>query len=278
MPEVYPPAHHVLRDLRLAFAAGADGRSRRVWLPVTPEVRTDDGHGPVRMGAIAVLVDVLGGGLAATAAAPDWIATADLTVHLGDLRAPGAHVEARGRVRRKGRTTVVMEVDLLAADETPLGLATMTFAVLPRRDANPVMPPAAAADTVTTMALPESGLAESLTAAAGIRVVDAASGRSELAVTDWVRNSMGALQGGIVATLAECATEAAARHRTGAPLVVTDLHVTYLGFGRVGPVRTEVTTAGDEDRVVAEVSVRDHGADERLMARVSAVATRVGAS
>jgi len=277
VPEVYPPERHLLRDLRLSFAAGADGRSRRVWMPVVPAVRTDGGTGPVRIGAVATLVDVLGGGLAAVAAAPDWIATADLTVHLGDARDPGAHIEARGRVLRKGRTTVVMEVDLLAADESPLGIATMTFAVLPRRDANPVMP-AAPDDRVTTMALPDSGLDRALADVIGITVTDPAAGVADAPITDWVRNSMGALQGGAVATVADVAVEAAARARTGVPMAVTDLQVAYLGFGRIGPVRTTVATSGDADRVVADAEVRDAGADDRLMARISAVASRVGTS
>lgn len=277
MPEVYPPARHLLRDLCLSFAPGADGHSRRVWLPVVPGIRTDAGRGPVRMGAIATLVDVLGGGLAATAAAPDWIATADLTVHLGDTRDPGDHIEAHGRVLRAGRTTVVMEVDLLRADGTGLGIATMTFAVLPRRDANPVMP-AAATEAVTTMALPDSGLDAALVDAVGAHVVDAACGVVEAPITDWVRNSMGALQGGAVATLAEVAAEAAARAATDEPLVVTDIQVAYLGFGRVGPVRTATTITGDAHRVVADIEVRDTGADDRLMARISAVATTPGAA
>ena len=49
-------------------------------MPVVPELCGDDGA--VRAGALATLVDVIGGGLAATTAHPNWIATADLTLHL----------------------------------------------------------------------------------------------------------------------------------------------------------------------------------------------------
>src|SRR5438552_2029443 len=62
-------------------------------------------------GALAALVDVIGGGLAARVAQPDWIATADLTLHLTGTATAGA-VEARGRVAHAGRTTVVIEVGL----------------------------------------------------------------------------------------------------------------------------------------------------------------------
>ena len=104
----YPPERHVLRDLRFMFDEHGDGTSV-AWLPVVPEVCTD--MGSVRAGALATLVDVLGGGAAATAAHPNWIATADLTVHLVRRVAADA-VEARARVLRAGRTTVVIDVTL----------------------------------------------------------------------------------------------------------------------------------------------------------------------
>ena len=44
------------------------------------------------------------------------------------------------------------------------------------------------------------------------------------------------------------AAEHALRAAAGAPLVVTDLHVTYLGFGRVGPVRSRVEVLGRRRR------------------------------
>ena len=89
-------------------------------------------------GVLATLVDMVCGGLAVRAAAPDWIATSDMSLSL--TRAPtGPQVEARGRVIRKGRTTLIIEVDLLDAPGEgrpgtgpPLGLAIASFSVLPR--------------------------------------------------------------------------------------------------------------------------------------------------
>src|ERR1700704_3970035 len=94
----YPPNHHLLRDLRLSFDHGgnnSDERSSRAWMPVVPELCTGDGA--VRAGALATLVDVIGGGLAATVAHPGWIATADLTLHVVGAATSGS-VEARARV------------------------------------------------------------------------------------------------------------------------------------------------------------------------------------
>ncbi len=100
MTAVYPPDNHLLRDLRFSFEHDDEHGRSRAWMPVVPELCTDLGH--ARAGALATLVDVIGGGLAATAAAPGWIATADLTLHLvarGPAgirrRGPGAGIAGR---------------------------------------------------------------------------------------------------------------------------------------------------------------------------------------
>ncbi len=235
-------------------------------MPVVPELCTD--RGVARAGALATLVDVIGGGLAATAAHPDWIATADLTLHVVGGAAPGTTVQADARVLRAGRTTVVIEVDL-TADGTTVALATMSFSVLPRRDINPDM------STVrdqgpSTIAIPDSRLRAPVLDALGLHVVDAAAGVVEVPVTDWARNSMGAMQGGVVAMVADAAAESALRASTGESVVVSDMHVTYLGFGRVGPVRTATDVLGPH---AARVSIVDTGAEQRMMTVASVVAT-----
>ena len=88
-------------------------------------------------------------------------------------------------------------------------------------------------------------------------------------------NSMGALQGGVVGAVVEAAGEAALRHASGAPLVVTDLQLTYLSFGRVGPLRTETQVlACTPDHGVARVALFDTGAESRQMSVGRVVATR----
>src|SRR5262245_37798243 len=115
----YPPERHLLRDLRLSF--DNDDATPRAWMPVVPHICGDDSS--VRAGALAVLVDVVGGGLAARAAHPDWIATADLTLHCTGAATAG-EIEACGQVLRAGRTTVVIEVEL-RNDGRDIGVATM---------------------------------------------------------------------------------------------------------------------------------------------------------
>ncbi|HEX5096574.1 MAG TPA: hotdog domain-containing protein [Acidimicrobiia bacterium] len=266
-PIAYPPEQHLLRDLRFSFEHDEPGRASRAWLPIVPELCTDHGH--ARVGPLATLVDVIGGGLAANAAAPDWIATADLTIHLVRGAPAGSTVEARAAVQRKGRTTVVMDVQLLDDDERELGIATMSFSVLPRRDTNPTM------ETMntgpTTMARPESRLPAPIPEMLAIDVRDAARGELDVPVTDWCRNSMGAMQGGVVAMVVECAAETALRAAGEPNMVVADLELTYLGFGRVGPIRTHVDVLG---RDAAHVELVDTGADPRRMTLARATGTR----
>jgi uncharacterized protein (TIGR00369 family) len=268
----YPPEHHLLRDLRFHFEHNSDGRRSRAWMPIVPEVCTDQGH--ARAGVLATLVDVIGGGLAAGAAAPGWIATADLTLHLVRGAAPGAVVEARGEVLRSGRTTVVMEVVLVDQHERRLGDASMSFSVLPRRESNPDISSVRSVGP-STMATESAGMKQPLADALGIVVRDPDAGVLDVPVTDWTRNSMGAMQGGVVATIADFAAETALRAATTEPLVVADMQVTYLGFGRTGPVRSCVDVLGTEaGRGVARIVLDDAGAGHRRMTRATAVAVR----
>jgi uncharacterized protein (TIGR00369 family) len=283
MAATYPPDEHLLRDLRFRFDEGDD--ASHAWMPVVPEVCGDDGS--VRIGALATLVDVIGGGVAATAANPDWIATADLTLHVVRAVRSGT-VEARARVLRAGRTTVVIEVTLhadeldpldapgggTATDDDEIGLATMSFSVLPRRDINPEIA-ATRPKGPSTMALPDSRMRVPLLDALGVEVIDGAAGRLDVPVLEWAMNSMAAMQGGVVATVVDAAGEVALRAAAGTPLVVTDLQMTYLSFGKVGPIesRVEILAAGP-DSGSARVELVDAGADRRRMTVARVRATR----
>jgi uncharacterized protein (TIGR00369 family) len=250
-------------------------------MPVVPELCADDGS--MRAGALATLVDVIGGGLAATAAQPDWIATADLTLHLTGAATAGS-VEARGRVAHAGRTTVVVEVGLFddrgpaATGEVEIGLATMSFARLPRRVENPDLSDSMTAGA-SSMALPSSGLQASLLDEIGVEVVDAASGTVESPVRDWSRNSLGSMQGGAVAAVIDAAAEAAsgvvgAGDVGGGDVVVSDLQLTYLALARVGPVRTRVEVLDVRPGVVVtRVELIDVGGDDRVTTLGRVVAT-----
>jgi uncharacterized protein (TIGR00369 family) len=265
---LYPPDHHLLRDLAVEVEHRADGTSA-AWLTIVPQLLDDTGC--VRTGVLATVVDMIGGGLSAMAASPNWIATADLTLHVVN-RATAGTVEAVARVMRAGRTTVVIEVTL-RADRSPLGIATMTFSVLPRRDDNPTI----SFDSATpraSLVLPGSGFTRPLLDELGLTVLDAPAGVVDLPVDDYARNSLGALQGGVVALGIDVAGEQALRAACGTPVRVTDLQITYLALVR-GALRTSVDViAAAPDYGTALVDVIDVGAEARRTTTARVVATR----
>jgi Uncharacterized protein, possibly involved in aromatic compounds catabolism len=267
----YPPERHVLRDLRLE-SESSPGLGARGWITFDEHLRGRSGL--PHPGALATLVDAVGGGLAATAARPDWIATADLTLHVMP-RAEVQRAEAIGRVVRKGRTTVVIEVQLATETGEELGLATMTFAVLPRREGNPVIDQAEGV-TRTTMALDHSGFTQSLEVATGLTTIDASAGAVELPLTDYVRNSLGSVQGGMMAMTGAAAAERALTHAAGTRLDIVDLQVTYLTLAKVGPVVSTTTVLALQPTFgTAHVELSDTGADNRVTTIVRARGVRI---
>jgi uncharacterized protein (TIGR00369 family) len=80
-------------------------------------------------------------------------------------------------------------------------------------------------------------------------------------------NNAGMLQGGIVATLIDCAAGVAASEATGSLKTFTaDMNVHFLAAGRIGPVRALASVLRQgKTSVVTEVRVYDVGADNRLM-------------
>lgn len=258
-PGGYPPEIHMLRDLRIEFEHG-EGESR-AWIPCSPHLA--DRRGNVRLGVLATFVDVIGGGLAALAAAPGWIATADLTVH---ALAPVASdsettLEARGRVLRAGRTTAVIECNINAG-ALHVAVATMTFQILERRETNPVLSPTSGPPVRQSMAVEGRTFTAGYLEALGI--VSERPGHAVLEVGPYVVNSLGSVQGGALATLAEFAAETL--DSSGAHATV-DLQVSYLALAKAGPVRAIATGLGDDlGTTVATVEVVDLGTGRRTTA------------
>jgi uncharacterized protein (TIGR00369 family) len=104
----------------------------------------------------------------------------------------------------------------------------------------------------------------------GLRMLrDDGSGNSSCEVDlrpDLVNNA-GMLQGGIVATIIDCAGGIAASRATNSMKTFTaDMSIHFLSAGRVGPVRAVGTVLRQgRTSVVTEVRVYDVGADNRLM-------------
>jgi len=284
----YPPPDHFLGDLGMEAEVTTE-TTARVRTRVTPQVCSADGG--VRIGVLATLVDIVGGAIAARVLRPDWMATADLAVELVG-HPVGPWVEARGSVLRRGRTTLVVEALVVAVDEDgadtrvdgaaadPVAWASMTFAVLPAKEDAPTLPQAA--ELPARWAFSGGALTLPVLDALPVTVLDAAAGRVSVPARPYLHNSFGAVQGGVVALIAEAAgAEAlgAATGSDGAGTVVTGLQVAYLALGKVGPIvsSARVLAAGPDGRSGAVVELRDAGAAGRLTTVVNVTAAPVGA-
>ena len=267
----YPPPDHYLSDLAARPTLDVQSQSSWVVLQVTPELCVTGG---VLLGVLATAIDTAAGGLSRRQADPDWVATSDIAIEIAEAIPPGpCRIECR--LARRGRSLVTNEIDLYAgrdAEARRHGIATAAFAVLPNpgrdqgsgargdgREAAAGEAPASA-DSTTATSSPSSRAALALHDRIGLRIVDRARGVVEAPLDDYVRNTFGALQGGVVAVIGEAAILAA----TGRSLV--GLAVRYLSLGRSGPFRTEVDRLPGTVGPVARASVRDEGAGGAVIA------------
>jgi len=274
----YPPAEHILRDLDLEVEVRPDATAS-AWLPVSPHLLA--ANGGVQAGVLAILVDIVGGAIATRVLYPDRTATADLQLQL--LRpTAGPEVEARVSVLRRGRTTLVLEVVLLDApggrlpgEGAPNAWATMTYAVLPRNDDPPLMQPLPS-EAERTQIGPAS-LSRPVLDAIGVEMDAPGSACVVLPLGDYVSNTFGALQGGVLALLGATAGSAAIEAALGLPrgaASTVDLQVAYLAMGRVGPIVSEPDSTMIDDvpetehAASAVIRLLDRGGDDRLVAVV----------
>ena len=262
----YPPPVHLLRDLGISLSF--HGRERATLsAPVAPAIC--DRQGAVLPGVLATLVDVLGGSLAIRAIWPDWIVTSDLSVHASDRPARG-RIAAEGSLLRSGRNKVIIEADLFeehGQGRGRVGYAMITLSRI-RRAGEPVPVEAGwDSESTFTFAGEGAGFERSCREKMGVAIVAEPAGGIEVPMTEYVRNSFGALQGGVVAILADLAGEGAAGMAGGCPFVTRALQVHYLSPGRTGPFRAtaRLLDAGG-DSALTRVEVADRGDGDRLIA------------
>jgi acyl-coenzyme A thioesterase PaaI-like protein len=276
----YPPEQHVVRDLRFELEdTGPD--AARAHLPIRSELCRD---GRLDLGPLLVVTDVLAGLLVGRVIAPDWMATAQLALHLVDPPRVGeatcTEVVVDAEVRRAGRTTIVVDARLAATGPDgsvvlDVGEADLTFSRLPRREGNLDI-----ADTPVrygerfTMSMPDSDLDRPYRDAIGVRAMEAGDGVAELDVVPYVRNSFGAVNGGVVASLAVEAAVAAAGSVLDGTVRAVDVAVSYLSQGKVGPLRSRATVRRVDGAVaLVRVEVEDPGlVDDEGRSRLVVVA------
>lgn len=251
----YPPDEHILRELRIESWLEAVDRGFGE-MPVTDACL--DAGGRVAVGALVTLVDVACARVAFHAADPHWIATADLSVVSAERPRAGV-VVAEARLARAGSKLIAVEVDLHGA-----GMGMVSFVRIPR-SASQVdeRPRPTVGERMGTPLL--SDPVDSIVERMGLRPVD---GGVELDSTEFVSNSFGTINGGVLGF----AVSAAAEAMTGQ--VAADVHLRYLGQTKVGPARALATVVrAGADHAVCDVTVRDVGAADALLVRATVTTT-----
>ncbi len=271
-PPAFPPSHHLTRDLAVRIRRDDDGAT--LTLPIGPALL--DGSGRVRTGVVAMIADIISGEAAIREALPGWIATLGLSLQVGVLPGEG-HLAARARKIRKGRTTLVFEVDLEHVETgSEVGLSTITFSLLPAR--NELQARAAWAEEPepeTDFATADSGFAAPLLDAIGFapKAGDPSIARAEK--TDYVGNTLGAMTGGVVAILAEAAADHFAASELGGATRVRSLEIHFLRLAKTGPIRAEARTLGRlASGLIVRVELRDEGRDDALTTLATVVVDR----
>jgi len=162
---------------------------------------------------------------------------------------------------RVGRRLIVEGVDYLDGDGSMVAQAQITFMRTPSRPGDEAKPDIAAARRFMAGA-PEHPLDLPLVDAAGIEIVDAATGALRLSIDDRIRRPGGMVQGSVMTLLGEVAAETMAEAALGVPCAVTGLDVRYLLGGRTGPLVTHSRWIGPPSAGTVSVEVLDTGRDD----------------
>ncbi|MCP3987539.1 MAG: PaaI family thioesterase [Actinomycetia bacterium] len=273
----YPPSGHVLRYVRLAFDTTTPGHTEGL-MPAFDDLC--DAGGTIRLGAIALLTDFAAGSTAIRTVSPDWTVTHDMALHMVRPAPPEGELEAACEVTRAGKNSVTSETTIISPAVGEVARVFVTFTRIPRRDDTPVEP------RLTRINLAEPDVERPrvpLDEAVGFRLETGPSSDStgtsryiEFDHTPFIVNSLGAIQGGVIALALERAASWAGEGSMGPGVRTTDLHLHYLALGKKGPfqARTEVFRA-DERAVVSRLALHDTGDDDRLLALGVGTATRI---
>jgi uncharacterized protein (TIGR00369 family) len=271
MSNTYPPPDHMLRDLSIEVTTTGTNRAR-IQAPVVPETCSEKGF--MYVGLLATLVDVLGGVIAIPAVSPDWISTSNLSIHTTRHVTPG-RVLAEGTVLRSGRTSIVIGVEIQAQRSglpnktTPAGFAVITYSRLAGNKLGLQLKTGGNSHEAERFSLKGTGLHSPFMHKAGIQTLDRAAGRLLLKMDDYVRNSLGSLQGGMTAFLADLAGQYVASEGRECPGQTRDLVIHYMSPGIAGPFQTTADVLRmDRHDALTRIHVVDQGLDQRLMAMV----------
>jgi len=224
-------------------------------------------NGSMPIAALVFLVDAVAGVSIDTD--PDaWAFTADLSVRLV-APMPSSTIDATTTILRNGARSAIARVDL-AADGAPIGTSISTFSRVARRPTDPPKPPFDVASTISRLRV--DPLDTTLRAACGF-VEGAAPGVVIGMLRPDLLNPAGAMQGAIVAALAECAaTDLADAHRAMDVdhHAVVDIDVRYLAQNRADPIVATASFVGPSSGGMIAVDLVDDGGRGRRTTTVIA--------
>lgn len=240
----YPPEQHLLRDL--AFRGERTDRRAANRIDVTPGLLGARG---VRLGVLATMVDVTGAGIALASIRPDWIATADLGVHLIKPIEHG-EVEVSCSPLRIGAGSVVVDARIVDADASLCAVGRMAFARIPGSATAASIEEAVGTETVRHAIEGGRPIDEPIDERCGFTPVGPGQLRFDKAA--YVRNSFGTVNGGVLAL----AAEAAAVSACGGGAAV-DLQIHYLEQIGDGPVGVTAEVVRDDPLPFVHVRIED---------------------
>jgi acyl-coenzyme A thioesterase PaaI-like protein len=267
-PSTYPPERHFLRDLGIETEYLASDRVITT-TPVDEFVR--NAAGAAGLGFIAAVVDVSAANVALIASNPTWTATADLAITAtGWLRDGPMAVESH--LVRAGSNSVIVGSEVRDGSGVQVATSLIMFARIPRSasassgDFDPTTLVGQKRQMVPTLPPAPIPLLDRV----GLKVVDAAAGTVEIPKGDYVINSFGTINGGVLGVLFQAAAEAALPG-----MMATDLQIHYLRQARTGPARTVLTVLREAgDHAVCAVDALDAGDGDRLLSRATVTLQR----
>ena len=230
-------------------------------------------HGVLEPTALVTMIDMLGG-LSADDDVEHWVFTSNMSLRMPPVPAPEA-LRCTVRTLRAGARSSTSEILINDAGGAPLGMGFVSFSRVPRRPTD-LPKPEFDLEIVGEAWSRIEPLDEPPRDAAGMRVVDAATGHLELDLADKVNNPAGALHGAMIGMLLAAAAETLADTTVGGAHVAGDLDIRYLNQARSGPVATRARFVGDPELGSVVVDLVDHGRDDVLVAVATVRTYRVG--
>jgi uncharacterized protein (TIGR00369 family) len=220
------------------------------------------------LSVMAIMADVLGGGLAIRTFYPDWAATVYLRVR-SEVRVQSGYIYAHAKLRTTASNTVLVKVDFRQKSREEgkndlVATSHIGYKRIALKD-----PPLLQIDPVASDMLyykpTNSAPAQPFLQKVGLTVLNEAQGTVQAVMSDYVRNSFNVLQGGVFALLADVAGQTAARRATGKAYVTNDLAIRFLNPGKTGPFQTRLAILRQsEETFLSRIKIIDMGEEDRI--------------